>query len=75
MFGGYCAYRPAVTNRPSNYSPGIAFGSDLQREDLGGVQPWDSKPGSTEPYGEDKGEGGSCGAVLRCVRFVVDGKS
>ena len=53
-------YQPAVTNGPSDNTPCITLGADLQREDLGRIQPGDGKPGGAEDEGEhvDHGDGG-----------------
>ena len=72
-FGGKGgAYSPAVPNTPSYYTPGVTFGTDLQGENLGGVEPGDCKPGGAEAGGEDESEGSGSGAILGCVGGVVD---
>ena len=69
---GRRAYSPSVSNTPSYHTPGIAFGTNLQGEDLGGVEPGNGKPGGAEAGGEDEGEGSGGGAVLGCVGGVVE---
>lgn len=64
-------YRPSVPNTPSDNAPGVAFGADLQREDLGRIEPGHGQPGGTEAGGEDEGEGRTCGAVGRSLGLVV----
>lgn len=39
---------PAVAQRPANDTPGVTLCTDLEREDLSGVQPWDGQPSGTE---------------------------
>ena len=58
MGGKGGTYRPAVTNRPTDHTPCIALGTDLQREDLGGVEPGHGKPSSAEDGGEEEHEEG-----------------
>lgn len=54
---------PAVTDGPANDAPGVALGADLQWEDLGGVEPWDSEPGGAEGGCEEENHGNGTGAV------------
>ena len=44
--------QPAVADRPANNTPSVAFGSNLQRENLSWVKPWNSKPGGAKGGGE-----------------------
>ena len=66
------AYSPSVSNTPSYHTPCVTFGANLQGEDLGRVEPGNGKPGGAEAGGEDESKGSGGGAVLGCVRFVVD---
>ena len=66
------AYSPSVSNTPSYHTPGITFSANLQREDLGRVEPGNGKPGGAEAGGEDKGEGSGGGAELSFVGRVVE---
>lgn len=45
---------PAVANGPANNTPGVALGADLERENLGGVEPWYCEPGRTEGCCEEE---------------------
>ena len=62
--------RPTIANRPSNNAPCITLGTNLQGEDLGGIEPRDSKPGRTKNHGVQEDEKG-CGATdMRLARRV-----
>ena len=54
---------PAIANGPSDHTPSVAFGSDLQGEDLGWVEPWDGEPGGAECCCEEEDHGHGAGAV------------
>lgn len=45
---------PAIAHGPPHDSPGVTLGTDLEREDLSGVQPWDREPGGTEGCCEEE---------------------
>ena len=68
----------AVANRPADNGPGATFGADVEREDLGGVEPWSGEPGGAEGGGVEEGHGGDAGAVgflagsWRIGEFVED---
>ncbi len=66
------AYSPSVSNTPAYHAPCVTFGANLQREDLGGVEPGNGKPGGAEAGGEDESEGSGSGAELGCFVGVVD---
>lgn len=53
-------YQPAVTNTPPYYTPCITLRADLQREDLGRVEPRYRQPSRAENGGEEKDKEGSC---------------
>lgn len=54
---------PAVSDGPANHSPGVSFSADLEREDLGGVEPGHGEPGGAEGGGEQEDHGDGAGAV------------
>ena len=54
---------PAITNRPANDTPGITLSPDLQWEDFGWVEPWNSEPGGAECGGEEEDHSNSTGSV------------
>lgn len=49
--------KPAVSDGPANDTPCVTLGADLQGEDLGRVQPWDSEPGGAEGGSEQEDHG------------------
>ena len=56
----YGTHQPAVSDRPSNDTPCVTLSSDFEREDLGRVEPWDSKPGGSKGEGEDEHHSDGC---------------
>lgn len=71
---GYVTYTPAVANGPADDAPSIALGADLERENLGGVQPRHGQPGGAENRSIEKHEKGCGAADLGAVRVGgVDG--
>lgn len=65
---------PAVADGPADDTPGVALGADLQREDLGRVQPGDGEPGGTKDGCVEEDEEGGGAADLGAVGVVgVDG--
>lgn len=44
-------YTPPIPNRPSHNAPSISSRSNLQWENLGGVEPGDGEPGRSEDRG------------------------
>ena len=54
---------PSVTDGPSDDTPGVTLGTDLEREDLGGVEPGDGKPGGAKGGGEKEDHSHGTGAV------------
>ena len=46
--------QPAVADRPANDTPCITLSSDLQRENLSWVEPWNGEPGGAESGGEEE---------------------
>ena len=46
--------QPAVTNGPANDTPCVTLGTDLQREDLSWIKPWNSEPGGAEGGREEE---------------------
>lgn len=70
---------PAIAHGPADDTPGVTLSTDLEREDLSGVEPWDGKPGSTEgcceeedhsdsAVGQRLGHGGAKRVLLTEVR-------
>ena len=57
-------YSPPVSNTPTNNTPCVAFGSNGQWKNFGGIQPWYRQPGGTKCGREHKSERGSSGTVL-----------
>lgn len=71
---GVHTYTPAVADGPSDDTPCISLGTDLQREDLGGIQPRNCEPGGSEDGRVQEHEEGGCTANLRAVTVAgVDG--
>lgn len=52
---------PAIAHGPTDDTPGVTLGTDLEREDLSRVKPWDGKPGSTEGGCEEEDHSDSAG--------------
>lgn len=48
---------PAIAHGPADDTPGVTLGTDLEREDLSGVQPWDGEPSSTESCCKEEDHG------------------
>ena len=67
--------KPAVTDGPTNDTPGVTLGTDLEGEDLGRVEPRDSQPGGTKGGSEKEDHGNGTGAVAlggsRTERLVL----
>lgn len=57
---------PAITQGPTNDTPGVALGSDLEWEDLGGVQPWDGEPSGAESSCEEEDHSHCAGCKTFC---------
>ena len=57
----------AVADRPADHGPGAPFGADVQREDLGGVEPGGGEPGGAKGGGVEERHGGDGGAVCALV--------
>ena len=55
--------KPAVTNGPANDTPSVTLGTNLQWEDLGWIEPWDSKPGGAKGGCEKENHRNGAGAV------------
>lgn len=62
-YDGQQKCEPAITNRPANNTPGVTLGTDLQREDLSWVKPWDSEPGGAESSRKEEDHSNGTGAV------------
>ena len=54
---------PAITNRPTNDTPGVTLSTDFQWENLSWVEPWNSEPGGTERGCKEEDHSNSTGAV------------
>lgn len=64
---------PAVANRPSYDTPGVALGSNFEWKDLSRVQPGYRQPCRTEYSGEDENHGHSripVGGSFTCIAVV-----
>ena len=68
--GGDDAYGPPVANAPTKDAPRVALGSHLERENLGGIQPWDCQPSGAETHAENERERCSRCTVCCCLVLV-----
>ena len=57
---------PAISQGPTNDAPGVALGSDLEWEDLSGVQPWDGEPSGAESGCEEEDHSDCTGCKPFC---------
>lgn len=60
--GKWEIYQPAIADAPSYDAPRVTLCPDLQREDLGWVQPRHRKPRRAEYRREEENEKGGCDA-------------
>ena len=55
--------QPAIADGPANDTPCVTLSSDLQRENLSWVEPWNGKPGGAKGGGEEENHRNS----TRCI--------
>ena len=60
--------QPAVADRPANDTPCVTLGSDLQRENLSWIKPWNGEPRGAEGGGEEEDHRNSTRAVASSER-------
>ena len=53
-------YQPTIADAPPYHTPRVPLCANLQREDLGRVEPGHRKPRRAEDGGEEENEKGSC---------------
>ena len=60
--------QPAIADGPAYDTPCVTFGTNLQRENLSWVKPWNGEPGGAEGGGEEEDHRNSTRAVASSER-------